>query len=119
MTSRARVALLGFVLASSTLASAADLRDPMRPPSAPTAAISRPSGPSSLQLQAVVGTGQSRVAIVNGKVVHAGDKIDGAIIEEISATSVRYTRAGKQLVASLPATKLDVRTNNTLQAGQP
>jgi MSHA biogenesis protein MshK len=106
-------------LAATTQALAADLHDPMRPPGAPAAASSRPSAPSSLQLQAVIGSGPSRVAIVNGKVVHVGDKVDGAVIDEISATTVRYTRGGKQLVAALSGAKLDVRANNTLQAGQP
>ena len=114
-----RVVAALLALATAAQASAADLRDPMRPPSAPGVAMSRTGAPSSLQLQAVIGTGQSRVAIVNGKVVHVGDKIDGATIDEISATAIRYTRAGKQLLASLPNTKLDVRANNTLQAGQP
>jgi MSHA biogenesis protein MshK len=112
------ILLSGTVLASATTA-AADLGDPMRPPSAPAAVISRPSASSSLQLQAVIGTGASRVAIVDGKLVRVGDKIDGAVIDEISTGSIRYTRGGKQLVASLPDTKLDVRVNKTLQAGRP
>ncbi len=115
--SRVLAALLA--LATAAQISAADLRDPMRPPNAPAAALSRPGVPSSLQLQAVIGTGPSCVAIVNDKVVRVGDKIDGAVIDEISSTSIRYTRGGKQLIASLPRTKLDVRANNTLQAGQP
>ena len=117
MKARALAAILTAVVVTQT--SAADLRDPTRPPNAPAAVMSRVGGPVSLQLQAVIGTGQSRVAIVNGKVVRVGDKVDGAVIDEISSATVRYTRGGKQLVASLPNTKLDVRTNNTLQAGQP
>jgi opacity protein-like surface antigen len=116
MSARLLAALLA--LAAATQAVAADLHDPMRPPNAP-AATGRTGAPSSLQLQAVIGSGPSRVAIVNGKVVHIGDKVDGAIINDISATAVHYTRGGKQLIASLPNTKLDVRANNTLQAGQP
>lgn len=111
--------LLSAAVLVATKALAADLRDPMRPPSAPVAVISRVGAPSSLQLQAVISTGASRVAIVDGKVVRVGDKLDGAVIDEISTTSIRYTRGGKQLVASLPDTKLDIRVNKTLQAGQP
>jgi len=48
-----------------------------------------------------------------------GDKVDGAAIDEISTNSIRYTRGGKQLIAALPDTKLDVRVTKTLQAGQP
>ena len=101
------------------LAAAADLHDPMRPPGAPAAAVSRPSAPASLQLQAVIGTEASRVAVVDGKVVRVGDTINGALIHEISAEHIVYVRSGKQLVASLPSAKLSVRTNKTLQAGQP
>jgi hypothetical protein len=121
MSARLLVTLPAALLALSAAAHtrADDLRDPMRPPTAPATAMSRTSAPSSLQLQAVIGSGPSRVAIVNGKVVHIGDKVDGATIEDISANTVRYTRGGKQLIASLPNTKLDVRANNTLQAGQP
>jgi len=115
--SRLPAALLALAIAAQV--PAADLRDPMRPPNAPAAGLSRPGAPSSLQLQAVIGTGPSCVAIVNDKVVRVGDKIDGAVIDEISNTSVRYTRGGKQLIAALPHTKLDVRADNTLQALQP
>ena len=112
-------ALLSAAVLVATKATAADLRDPMRPPSAPAAVIVRPGATSSFQLQAVIGTGTSRVAIVDGKLVRVGDKLAGAVIDEISATHIRYTRGGKQLVASLPDTKLDVRVNKTLQAGRP
>jgi hypothetical protein len=112
-------ALLSAAVLLADRATSADLRDPMRPPSAPVAVISRPGAPPSLQLQAVISTGASRVAIVDGKLVRVGDKVAGAVIDEISTTSIRYTRGGKQLVASLPDTKLDVRVNKTLQAGQP
>ncbi len=113
------LAILLSIAVGATQASAADLRDPMRPPSAPAATLARPGVPSSLQLQAVMGSGQSRVAIVNEKVVRVGDTIGGALITEISAEAVRYSRGGKQLVASLPNTKISVRVNKTLQAGQP
>ncbi len=119
MKSRVLASLLSAAALAATQAPAADLRDPMRPPSAPAAAISSPRAPSTLQLQAVMRTGAARVAIVDGKLVRVGDRIDGAVIDEITTESIRYTRGGKQLVASLPGTKLDVRVNKTLQAGRP
>jgi hypothetical protein len=112
------LAITGMAIAG-TQASAADLRDPMRPANAPAAVMSRPGALAPLQLQAVMTTGASRIAIVNGKVVHVGDKVSGALITEISSDSIRYTRGGKALVASLPTTRISVRANNTLQAGQP
>jgi hypothetical protein len=109
--------VLGFFAAMS--ATAADLHDPMRPPGAPAAAISRTHAPASLQLHAVMGPSNARVAIVDGKAVRVGDTFNGARITEIAADRIVYTRGGKQLVAALPNPKLNVRTNTTLQAGQP
>lgn len=113
------VLVFALFAAGAMHASAADLQDPMRPPSARAAVISRHDAPASLQLQAVIGTQGSRVAIVNGKVVRVGEKIDGALIAEISTDHIVYSRGGKQLVASLPDNKLSVRATRTLQAGQP
>jgi hypothetical protein len=47
-----------------------------------------------------------RVAIINGRLVRAGDSIAGARIVEVFATGVRYERAGKiqtLTLASAPA----------------
>ena len=112
------IAALLFTLLA-TAAVAADLHDPMRPANAPSAVLLRPTAIAPLQLQAVMTSAGSRVAIVDGKVVRVGDKVSGALIDEISADSIRYTRGGKALVASLSANKLTVRTNSALQAGQP
>ena len=98
---------------------AAELHDPMRPANAPAAVMFHPTSIAPLQLQAIMSTTSSRVAIVDGKVVRVGDKVSGAVITEISADSIRYTRDGKALVASLPENKLNVRSVGVLQAGQP
>jgi hypothetical protein len=117
--------LLRYLIAGTLLSlavvqtRAADLRDPMRPANAPVTTQSHAFASATLQLQAVMRTTGSFVAIVDGKVVRVGDKVNGAVINEISSDSVRYTRGGKQLVASLPTNKITVRANNTLQAGQP
>ena len=108
-----------LIALATTNAIAADLHDPMRPANAPAAALQRPTGAAPLQLQAIMSTTGSRLAIVDGKVVRVGDKVSGALINEISSDSIRYTRGGKALVASLPNNKLNVRTNSALQAGQP
>jgi hypothetical protein len=71
---------------------AGDLRDPMRPAGIPGAA--RPAPVHSLKLEGVI-AGESRVAIVNGRLVRAGDTLAGARIIEVLANGVRYERAGK------------------------
>jgi hypothetical protein len=106
-----------ILVASSVQVLAADLRDPMRPANIP-AATARP-GPVGLKLEAVMSTGSSRLAIVNGKVVRVGDTLASATIVDITSNSIRYTRGGKELVATLPDNRLPVRVNHTLQAGQP
>lgn len=71
---------------------AAELRDPMRPAGAPTAV--RPAPVYSLKLEGVI-AGEKRVAIVNGRLVRAGDSVAGARILEVFASGVRYERGGK------------------------
>ena len=117
---KATLATALLMVLTATSAVAADLHDPMRPANAPAAAPLRQRGAAPLQLQAIMSTTGSRLAIVDGKVVRIGDKVSGALIDGISSDSIRYTRGGKALVASLPNTnKLNVRTNSALQAGQP
>jgi hypothetical protein len=110
-------AIIITVLASPTRA--ADLRDPMRPATMPSSAISRPSAIVPLKLEAVMSSAQSRLAIVDGKIVRTGDHVSGALITEITADSIRYSRGGKEQTALLPTNKVTVRANNTLQAGTP
>jgi MSHA biogenesis protein MshK len=73
---------------------AGDLRDPMRPAGATPAPAARPAPVRSLKLEGVI-AGEKRVAIVNGRLVRAGDSVAGALILEVFARGVRYERAGK------------------------
>jgi MSHA biogenesis protein MshK len=87
-------------------ARAGEVRDPMRPAGTPTAA--RPAPVHSLKLEGVI-AGEKRVAIVNGRLVRAGDVIAGARILEVFATGVRYERAGK--VSTLTLSVAQSNTN--------
>ena len=80
---------------------AGEMRDPMRPAGAPAAA--RPAPVYSLKLEGVI-AGEKRVAIVNGRLVRAGDTIAGARIIEVLEHGVRYERAGKIQTLSLAVT---------------
>jgi MSHA biogenesis protein MshK len=74
---------------------AGELRDPMRPAGASAApAPARPAPVHTLKLEGVI-AGAKRVAIVNGRLVRAGDTVAGARILEVSAHGLRYERAGK------------------------
>ena len=117
-----RALLATAVIVTAVLASparAGDLRDPMRPATMPASTISRPSAIVPLKLEAVMSSAHSRLAIVDGKVVRTGDRVSGALITEITADSIRYSRGGKEQTALLPTNKVTVRANNTLQAGTP
>jgi len=112
----ATAAMISALLASS--ARAGDLRDPMRPATLPST-IARPSVIAPLKLEAVMGSSRSRIAIVDGKLVRTGERVSGALVTEITADRIRYSRGGKEQTALLPPNKVSVRANNTLQAGQP
>jgi hypothetical protein len=86
---------------------AGELRDPMRPAFVPAPARApdaapRPSTGNAIKLEGVIG-GEKRVAIVNGRLVRAGDSVAGARILEVLANGVRYERAGKIQILTLAA----------------
>lgn len=83
------------------------VRDPMRPPGVAPAA-SRPRAISALKLEGVI-TGSVRVAIVNGRLVRAGDEIGGAQILEVLHDGVRYSRAGQVHSLLLPGARASAR----------
>lgn len=87
------------MLAAGAVSQAEGFRDPMRPAGAAPAPARQPV--YSLKLEGVI-AGPTRVAIVNGRLVRAGDVIAGARIIEIFATGVRFERAGKTQTLTLP-----------------
>ncbi len=99
--------ILGLCLAmfaAGAVSQAEGFRDPMRP--AGTAPVAAKQPVYSLKLEGVI-AGAKRVAIVNGRLVRAGDVIAGARITEIFATGVRYERAGKTQTLTLPTAQSD------------
>ena len=82
---------------------AGELRDPMRPAGARPAPTVRAAPLHALKLEGVI-AGESRVAIINGRLVRAGDVIAGARILEVFAHGVRYERGGKIQTLTLAVT---------------
>jgi MSHA biogenesis protein MshK len=108
---------LALLLAAT--AQAQTVRDPMRPAgSAPVSAA--PRGPATLKLEGVI-SGSVRVAIVNGRLVRAGDEIAGARILEVLHDGVRYSRAGRIQSLSLPGARAltSVRVASSPEASKP
>ncbi|HEV7608407.1 MAG TPA: hypothetical protein VGO61_13775 [Steroidobacteraceae bacterium] len=99
MRRRLRILCLAPLLLAAG-AQAQTFRDPMRPPGSTPASV-RPSGPATLKLEGVI-SGTVRVAIVNGRLVRAGDEIANARIIEVLSDGVRYSRAGRIQTLLLP-----------------
>lgn len=98
----AALALLAAL--SLPVAARAQLADPTRPPAEamlPLGALPAPAGPHKPQLQSVlVGREgmQRAVAVIDGKIVRRGEKIDGAVLESVTATEAVLRRGNKREV---------------------
>ncbi len=110
MSARRTLTLPLLLAVLGAQASQADaMRDPTRPPTAAAAiAVSDPDG-MPLRLEAILTSGDSRLAIVNGKVVREGARVANAVIKEITTDSIRYSYAGRDYAATLATRKLTVR----------
>jgi hypothetical protein len=89
---------LTVLLALGGAAHAETLQDPTRPATARAAAQAEVD---ALRLEAIMDSGTGRIAIVNGKIVRAGGRVGGALIETIGSDSIRYTRDGRTTTAHL------------------
>jgi hypothetical protein len=112
-----RLASLVLLLSTAAVAHSGELRDPTRP-----ATLGRPtvtSLESGVRLEAVLGTGAARRAIVNGRIVRAGERLGSVQITSISDDSIQYVQSGRTQVAKLPTRKVTVRDPSALHAGEP
>jgi hypothetical protein len=93
--------LLPLLAACALTTAVADpLRDPTRPPQA-AGARAAPQEQAPV-LSAVFTAGDRRSAIVNGRLVRAGDSVGAFTIEDVLADGVRYRRAGSVRDLHLP-----------------
>jgi hypothetical protein len=72
---------------------------------------------AAVRLEAILQSGERGLAIVNGKVVRAGDRLGSIQILEVRTDSVRYSRDGETNVARLTAKPMQVR-HNVEQSGE-
>ncbi len=66
---------------------------------------------AAVRVEAILQSGERRLAIVNGKVVRAGDRVGSIQILEVNDDGVRYSRGGETNVARLNAKPMQVRHN--------
>jgi hypothetical protein len=104
-------------LAQAT-ASAEPLGDPTRPSSAHSA-VELSKQQHELRLEGIFRRDKRFIAIVDGRIVHGGERIANATIEEITADAVRYSRDGHEHTAHFARTTLQVRPLRAPQTRQP
>ena len=96
-----------LLLALGAHAAADGLADPTRRPGGSRGPA--PQARQFLRVEAVFSSADRRLAIVNGKVVRAGDQVSGVRIEEILDDGVRYVRDGKTHTVRLRTASMPVR----------
>lgn len=117
---RAHVAhvLLAALLLPLDPSAASTLPDPMRPPSAQERVTAAKSAASSAvpsrrwTLQGIVGGARTRLAIVNGRLVAAGERVGEARLIEIRADSIRLQQGRRSWLLHLPGSPDDPRTSS-------
>ncbi|HEU4654822.1 MAG TPA: hypothetical protein VFS47_12605 [Steroidobacteraceae bacterium] len=83
------------------------LRDPTKPMNAKTAPLA--ASARAIRVEAILSSSERMLAIVNGKVVRAGDRVGDARIDEVLTDGIRYTRDGHSQVARLDSHVVQVR----------
>ena len=102
--------LATLLLTLTAQAAVADrLVDPTRPANAKAVVSYQNTG--ALRLEAVLRSDGNTIAIVNGKVVRAGDRIGTARIDEVMPNGIRYTRDGRSYTTRLDSKAIHVRRN--------
>ncbi len=92
------------------------LVDPTRPV---TASAQAHHAEDVLRLEAILDRDGQRIAIVGGKVVRAGDRLSWGQVQEITATGIRYSAAGRIQFLALEIPKLQVRRVSASQGDAP
>jgi MSHA biogenesis protein MshL len=116
MSRRIAITVLGLLLACAMTghARADSLTDPTRPP---TAGARAPEA-SGLRLEGVLCHAGIFVAIANDRLIHVGDRVDGALIRNISAAGISYSRGAHKRFAYAPEPWLEGCTG-AASAAQP
>jgi hypothetical protein len=102
------LAALALVLVR-TPATAADVRDPMRPP-APAAAAHTAPAEADPAVTAIFYAGEHRAAILGGRLVHAGDTVGRCVIEAVLEDGVRCRGSAIPRELHLPLAGIQVKT---------
>lgn len=113
------LAVLALMAAGGAARAGNALVDPTRPATA-TDALAPAAEAGGMHVQAIIIRAGARVAVVDGRLVHAGDRIANVLIEEVTPDGVRYSQDGHSRFARLRGPKeLPVRRGAPLQRDPP
>jgi hypothetical protein len=98
---RVLIALLALAAAFAARADELPLKDPMRPNVVAGPASGAPRAAPGFELTAVLVSDKRRLAVVNGRIYHEGDRVNGAEIVAIEPGSIRIRRAAGDLLIKL------------------
>lgn len=102
--------VLTMALTIAAPSSADSLGDPMRPAGAKAAASSSVRGaPRGSRVTAIFTSGERRVAVFDGRVVRAGDRVGDAVILDVLSDGVRFAQSGRIEIVRLPKQSVVVR----------
>lgn len=87
------------------------LRDPTRPYRAQAASGERGSAPHRPELSAVLVSPLRRVAVIDGKLYHVGERVDGALVTRIEPRAVYLRRGDEERVLRLASAHAETGTS--------
>jgi len=104
---RATLTALGCLLGAVTGAGEARADGALVDPTRPATASDEVREPQSgiVHVQAIVSRAHTQVAIVDGRLVRAGDRIAGLLIEEVTPEGVRFLQNGRRGFARVQSPK--------------
>jgi len=100
---RSRLSLFLALVLLPTAASSAELSDPTRPGYVTGSAQDVGAPAAALTLSAVFISGDTRIAVVNGRRVRIGETVGGALVRGIERDRVSFTRGDRTFSVSLLA----------------
>ncbi len=90
-----------ILVACTATASAGTLKDPLRPPLASPKSVAGERSAPSWKLASTLVAGDQRSAVINGRVLGLGDRVNGAEVVEIRPGAVRLRRSDKEFLVKL------------------
>lgn len=111
--------LICLSIISVPLLASAQLADPTRPPmdeSKPVYVKPRLTTPDELLLSAILNSGARKVAIINGKPLSVGERIENSTVVAIASGKVHLRKARLEYTIYLPSYKINKQDAGGMEA---